>query len=158
LASDGAFRRSLPMGTDPTDEDDTIATVTKVMAEMVNAMRDDAATLSVGAAAQLTRRHVDRTRPVAVRPLASLAADPAGTAVRWRHGLVATVDQRDEGIVLRLPDRTITFPPSCGEAVRALHCVLAADAASMPGLDRADATVLIRRLLREAVVVPTTAG
>jgi hypothetical protein len=158
LAADGAFRRSLPMGTDPTDEDETIATVTKVMAEMVNAMRDDAATLSVGAAAQLTRRHVDRTRPVAVRPLAALTADPAGTAVRWRHGLVATVDQRDQRIVLRLPDRTITFPPSCGEAVRALHRGLVADAASMPGLDRADATVLIRRLLREAVVVPATAG
>ena len=29
-----------------------------------------------------------------------------------------------------------------------------ADAASLPGLDRADASVLIRRLLREAVVVP----
>ena len=158
LAADGAFRRSLEMGADPADADETIATVTKVMAEMVTALRDDAALLSVGAAAQLTRRHVDRTRPDAVRPLASLSADPATTAVRWRHGLIGTVDQRDERIVLRLPDRTITFPHSCGEAVSALHRGLVADAATLPGLDRADATVLIRRLLREAVVVPATDG
>ncbi|HEX2212116.1 MAG TPA: cupin domain-containing protein, partial [Mycobacterium sp.] len=158
LAADGAFRNSLPMGADPTDEDDTIATVTKVMAEMVNVLRDDATALSAGAAAQLARRHTDRTRPVAVRPLASLAADASSTAVRWRHGLVGTFEQRDGRIVLRLPDRAITFPVACGDAVRALHSGLVADAGTMPGLDRADATVLIRRLLREAVVVPVTTG
>jgi hypothetical protein len=43
---------------------------------------------------------------------------------------------------------------SCADAVAALHRGRAADAATLPGLDRADATVLIRRLLREAVVVP----
>ena len=59
-----------------------------------------------------------------------------------------------ERVVLRLPDRTITFPASCGPAVDALHHGLVADPDAMPGLDRADATVLIRRLLREAVVVP----
>jgi hypothetical protein len=35
-----------------------------------------------------------------------------------------------------------------------LHRGLVADAAVLPGLDHADATVLIRRLIREAVVVP----
>jgi hypothetical protein len=48
----------------------------------------------------------------------------------------------------------MTFPVSCAEAVAALHRGLVADAGSLPGLDRADGTVLIRRLLREAVVVP----
>jgi hypothetical protein len=57
-------------------------------------------------------------------------------------------------VVLRLPDKVISFPMSCADAVAALHHGRAADAATLPGLDRADATVLIRRLLREAVVVP----
>ena len=74
--------------------------------------------------------------------------------VQWRHGLVATLDDSGGNLVLRLPDRVITFPESCAEAVRALHRGLVADASALPGLDRDDATVLIRRLLREAVVVP----
>jgi Cupin superfamily protein len=154
LATDGAFRSSLPMGNNRTNADESIATVTKIMAELVESLRDDAAVLGEGAAARLSWRYVEKTRPAAVRPLASLSADAATTAVQWRHGLVGTIDECGERIVLRLPDRTVTFPQSCGDAVRALHQGLVVDAASMPGLDRADAAVLIRRLLREAVVVP----
>lgn len=140
------------------DADETMAKVSKVMAQMVGALRDEAATLSAGAAAQLSRRHADRTRPVGVRPLASLAAaDRAADAVaQWRHGLSATVDRTDDRIVLRLPDRTMTFPQTCEDAVRTLHLGGVVDATSLPGLDHADATVLIRRLLREGVVVPVT--
>lgn len=154
LTNDATFRASLPMGA--ADRDETMATVTKVMAEMVGSLRDDAATLSAGAAANLSRRHADRTRPVAVRPLASLAAaDRAGDVlVQWRHGLSATVEQVGERVVLRLPDRTITVPHICADAIRAVHRGAVVDAASMPGLDTADATVLIRRLLREGVLVP----
>ncbi|MCV7152796.1 cupin domain-containing protein [Mycolicibacterium pyrenivorans] len=156
LATVEAFRESLPMGGDPTAPDEIIAAVTKVMAQMVDTLRDEASTLSGGAAAQLTRRHADRTRPVAVRPLATLAAAESADSirVRWRHGLVATLDSAGGRVVLRLPDRVMTFPASCADAVQALHRGLTADAATLPGLDRADATVLIRRLLREAVVVP----
>lgn len=158
LAADATFRESLPMGV--ADADETMATVSKVMAEMVGSVRDDAATLGAGAAAHLSRRHADRTRPVAVRPLASLAAaDRAGeTMVRWRHGLSATVDRSGDRIVLRLPDRTITFPKMCAEAVRAVHQGNTVDAANMPGLDAADAAVLIRRLLREGVLVPVNSA
>ena len=53
LATVDAFRKSLPMGSDPTDQDEIIATVTKVMAEMVDTLRDEASTLSDGAAAQI---------------------------------------------------------------------------------------------------------
>jgi hypothetical protein len=56
-------------------------------------------------------------------------------------------------VCLRLPDRSITFPDSCAAAVEALRHGLVADADTLPGLDHADAIVLIRRLLREAVVV-----
>ena len=156
LAGIDGFRKSLPMFSDATDQDEMIATVTKVMAEMVDCLRDEAAQLSVGAAAQMSRRFVERTRPVAVRPLASLAAaDRADTTtVRWRHGLVAGLEHPDGRILLRLPDRTMTFPESCADAVQALHRGLIAGAGGLPGLNHADGTVLIRRLLREAVVIP----
>jgi ribosomal protein L16 Arg81 hydroxylase len=156
LATRSDFRRSLPMGADFADRDEVVATVTKVMAEMVDALRDDAAGLGGAAAARLTRRHAERTRPVPVRPLATLdAAACAGTTrVRWRHGLIGTLAESKDQVTLRLPDRAITFPAFCADAVAALHRGGVADADTLPGLDRDDATVLIRRLLREAVVVP----
>jgi hypothetical protein len=156
LATVDAFRASLPMGADPTDRDEIIATVTKVMAEVVDALRDDASTLSDGAAATLAQRHSERTRPVAVRPLASLAAgeNAAVARVRWRHGLASTVEHVDGRLVLRLPDKVMTFPMSCTGAVEALRTGRPADASTLPGLDHADGAVLIRRLLREAIVVP----
>ncbi|HET6734965.1 cupin domain-containing protein [Mycobacterium sp.] len=156
LSTVDAFRKSLPLGSDPADQDEIIATVTKVMSEMVDTLRDEAVMLSGGAAAQLMQRHAERTRPVAVRPLATLAASEsaATTAVQWRRGLVATIDSSAGRVVLRLPDKVMTFPMSCADAMAALHRGLPADAATLPGLDHADATVLIRRLLREAVVVP----
>ncbi len=158
LATLDAFRKSLPMGGDPSDRDEIIATVTKVMAEMVGTLRDEAAALSVGAAAKLVARHGDQTRPAAVRPLASLrAGEQADTvAVRWRRGLVSTIEHADGRVVLRLPDKVLTLPMSCAAAVAALRRGLLADAGNLPGLDNADGTVLIRRLLREAVVVPVT--
>jgi ribosomal protein L16 Arg81 hydroxylase len=156
LATAQAYRQSLPMGGDPTDEDEIIATVSKVMAEMVATLRDEASALSDGAASRLVQRHADRTRPVAIRPLAALVAgEQADTArVKWRHGLVATINHSDGRIVLRLPDKVLTLPLSCSDAVAALRTGEVADAGSLPGLDHADGTVLIRRLLREAVVVP----
>lgn len=159
LADHEAFRASLPMGGHPDDPDEIIATVTKVMAQLVETMRDDATALGGAAAERLTRRHADRTRPVAVRPLATLdaAAHADTVAVRWRHGLVATVDTSGDRVALRLPDRVITFPASCAPAVLALSRGAVVDAAGLPGLDRADGAVLIRRLLREAVVTPSPA-
>jgi ribosomal protein L16 Arg81 hydroxylase len=159
LADSAAFRASLPMGGDPADQDEIIATVTKVMAQMVETLRDDATALSGAAVDRLRRLHVERTRPVAVRPLATLdaAAHADTTPVRWRHGLVATVDTAGDRVALRLPDRVISFPASCAQALLALHRGVVADADGLPGLDRADGTVLIRRLLREAVVTPAPA-
>lgn len=156
LATRETFRQSLPMGGDPSDRDEIIATVTKVTAEVVDSLRDEASILSDGAAETLVRRHADQTRPVAVRPLASLRAgeNAALARVQWRHGLIATIDHSGERVVLGLPDRKMTFPMSCADAVAALCRGDVADAGTLPGLDHADGTVLIRRLLREAVVVP----
>lgn len=155
LSDIAAFRQSLPMGIAPTNQDEAVATVNKVMAEVVAALRDNAATLSAGAAARLSGRYAAQTRPVAVRPLASLAAaKDADLEVCWRHGLVSTIECTGDRVALRLPDRTITFPAFCAPAVQALHDGDVLRAATLPGLDAADGAVLIRRLLKEAVVVP----
>ncbi len=158
LSTIEAFRQPLPMGVAPTDRDEAVATVTKVMAEVVAALQDNAAALSSGAAARLSNRYATQTRPVAVRPLASLtAAAEADIEVCWRHGLVSTVEHAENRVVLRLPDRTMTFPTSCAEALHALHRGDVLRSARLPGLDPADGAVLIRRLLKEAVVVPAPA-
>ncbi|CAN5601583.1 hypothetical protein BH11ACT6_BH11ACT6_39560 [soil metagenome] len=156
LATDSEFRKSLPLGIDPTDRGAMAAIATKAMAEVTETFRQRAAEVSEGSAARLSQRHAQRTRPIAVRPLASLAAaEQAGAVpVLWRHGLVAYLHHHEDRVVLQLPDRTITFPPVCGEALDALRNGMVADAGSLPGLDRDDAAVLIRRLLREAVVIP----
>jgi lysine-specific demethylase/histidyl-hydroxylase NO66 len=154
------LRRSLPMGldmgADPNDQNELTAMATKLIAELTETMRDRTSELGEQAAARLSRRFADRTRPVAVRPLASLeAAERAATVkVRWRHGLVATIAHGGERVLVRLPDRTISFPESCADALGALHRGRVVDASGLPGLDTADGEVVIRRLLREAVVVP----
>ena len=55
LAMDEEFRKSLPMGIDATDRDEMASTTSKVMAQVVDAVRDRAAELSEGAAAQAVR-------------------------------------------------------------------------------------------------------
>ena len=123
---------------------------------LAEALRDRTAALADGAAHSLMTRHADRTRPVAVRPLAmhAAAANAAAIRVRWRHGLIATVEHREGRVALQLPDRRIDFPGECADVIAALHRGDVVGAVDAPGLDAADGEVVIRRLLREAVVVP----
>jgi hypothetical protein len=156
LEQDGTFRRSLPLGVDPTHEDDLAALSAKLIAQVTDTLRDRSSALSDGAATHLVRKFASATRPVPVRPLASLGAlDRAGVInVRWRHGLVSSLERDADRVCLQLSDRTISFPVSCADAVAALRDGLVANAKNLPGLDAADGEVVLRRLLREAVVVP----
>lgn len=156
LESNDDLRRSLPMGIDMTDRNEIMATTTKVIAELTEVLRDGASGLGETAATSLAQRFATQTRPIAIRPLASLAAaeQAATAAVRWRHGLVATIQRSGERVLLRLPDRTVSFPESCAEAVATVHRGDVVDAETLPGLDSADGEVVIRRLLWESVVVP----
>ncbi len=91
---------------------------------MVDRLRDDATEISAAAAKRLTAQFASQTRAEAIRPLATMhAADHvAGVSVRWRHGVVASVDLgADEKVVLRLADKTVTFPSSCWPALQALR-------------------------------------
>lgn len=152
------FRAPLPLGINPANQDETAATAAKVISQIVAHLRDNADGLSTAAAEQLLRRHNSRTRPEAVRPLATLRAveHAASTRVRWRRGLTATLTAESaDRVRLRLPDKTMTFPTLCAAALQELLSGRDADAAGLPGLDTADGTVLVRRLLREGVLEPS---
>ena len=76
-----------------------------------------------------------------------------GDAVRVRIGLHCRLTRHD-GLVLELPDRRVTFPDAAGAALGALlgggtHVV-----GELPDMPETDQVVLVRRLLREGVVVP----
>ncbi|UXA18042.1 cupin domain-containing protein [Mycobacterium sp. SMC-4] len=156
LADHEEFRSSLPMALDATNRDEMVATATKILAELTATLRDSTTELSEGVATRLTQQYAERTRPVAVRPLAvfDAAEHSATVAVRWRGGLVATIGRHHGRVRLCLPDRTIDFPDVCADALAALHRGSVMRADSLPGLDAADGAVVLSRLLREAVVVP----
>lgn len=151
------FRAPLPLGTAPTDRDAVQATTAKVIAAMVTALRDTAEALSAEAAERLAARHGSRTRPEALRPLAMLrAAESAGTvAVRMRRGLQTRLRRgADDRIIVATADKTLTFPASCAAALEQILDGRRSSADTLPGLDAADGAVVVRRLLREGVVVP----
>lgn len=158
LGASEEFRAPLPLGTNPVNRDEAAATAAKVISQIVTHLRDNADMLSTAAAGKLIERHGSRTRAEAVRPLATLhAAEQADLSrVHWRRGLTATITtESDDRVHLRLLDKTMTFPALCAPALQELHSGRDAGAADLPGLDRADGTVLIRRLLREGVLVPS---
>ena len=150
------LRSSLPLGIDPTDHATLEAEATKALLAFADELRDRAHEWGDCVATDLTREFASRTRPAAVRPLATLdaMANPTTRRVRLRRGLIATVSDEAGRVHLHLSGRTITFPAICSAAVHHLVDGGEADVTSLPGLDDADSTVLIRRLLREAVVVP----
>lgn len=159
LAGIDEFRAPLPLGIDPAAGDHTAAIAAKVIAQMVGHLQEDAAALSTAAAERLQARHRSRTRPEALRPLESLrAAEHAATVrVRRREGLAASVRHGADGRVsLHLTDKTVTFPALCAAALEEILGGRVADADTLPGLDGADGAVLLRRLLREGVVVPAS--
>lgn len=160
LAGHEQFRASLPMGADPAGHDEMTAIATKYLAELAEVLREGMSVLGEDVAAGLVQRHAERTRPAAVRPLSSFAAGENSdtVAVRWRQGLVATVEPGNGRVRLCLPDRTIDFPDICADALEALRRGRTLRAETLPGLDAADGAVVLRRLLREAVVVPVGTG
>ncbi|HEU5107815.1 MAG TPA: cupin, partial [Micromonosporaceae bacterium] len=76
---------------------------------------------------------------VAVRPGLRWALTPAGS----------------DRVRLRVFDRELSFPAPCEPALRAVLSGGPHRVGDLPGLDADDALVLARRLLREAVAVPT---
>lgn len=149
------LRTSLPIGIqfdDPAQlEEDATATVEALTGALGTTDRR-----AVGST--LAARFDGMTRAEPVRPLATVellvGVDPR-LAVRWRDALPGTVSTEGDQVVVRLRDRSIRFPGQCAAALEALRAGATCDAGALPGLDQQDSLTVTRRLLREAVVVPS---
>ncbi|WP_010539989.1 cupin domain-containing protein [Dietzia alimentaria] len=156
LASQEELRASLPLGLAPTDGDRTRERTREVVETVVRLLSDHQDELSVRAGAELARQYQDLTRPAAVRPLATLdtvATLDSDTQVRWREGLHGSIHSDAGAVRLTLPTKTLSFPAVCGPALQSLLDGAPVTAGALPGLDAADGLVVVKRLLREAVLV-----
>jgi ribosomal protein L16 Arg81 hydroxylase len=157
LGDNDMLRESLAIPLDLADHDQTAVTARSVLTSVIDVLREETDELADAAATRLSRRHAERTRAVAVAPLATLDAIgrvDTTTAFRWRPGLIGSLRHSNSSVTLRLPDRSITFPASCADALVAIRSGQPLMAGNLPGLDGSDGCVLVRRLLREAVLVP----
>jgi hypothetical protein len=154
VADDPALRATLPLGidvADPTALAPHLDTVRTALAEALGRVPDDAV-------ARRVRRRVwsgGRPEPVGVVAGTAFAAGlAAGDVVRLRVGLHHRLRPAGEHVLLELPDREISLPAVTEAAVRVLVGGTPVAVGSLPGMEEADQIVLVRRLLREGVVVP----
>ena len=89
------------------------------------------------------------------RPRSSTRYSSRGTASTCRAVRKGQFDVTVDAatVILRLPTKSITFPAECAPALRAVLDGGPVSAGSLPGLDVDDGLVVLRRLLREAVLV-----
>ncbi|MEF2976716.1 cupin domain-containing protein [Subtercola sp. YIM 133946] len=163
LGDTEALRTALPFGVDFTDQAQVEPIVHEVLRElqsMLAAGADDRAvaerqTSDVSAA--LTRRITAATRPEPVSPLATIDAIAAlggWSVVRWRSSLRATVSADADAVRITAGGRTLVLPAEAAQAVERLAQGDAIAVDELPGLDTESAIVVVRRLLREAIIVP----
>jgi hypothetical protein len=154
VADDPALRATLPLGIDVADPAALAPHLESVRAALVDAL----GRVSDDAVARRVRRRVwsgGRPEPVGVVAGTAFAAGLAvGDVVRLRVGLHHRLRHAGEQVVLELPDREVALPAFTEEAVRALLGGDAVAVGSLPKMEEADQIVLVRRLLREGVVVP----
>nr|WP_231121715.1 cupin domain-containing protein [Motilibacter peucedani] len=148
------LRRSLPLGVDVADP----AAVQEEVAATLEALAAAVREVPAADVAERLRRSVwPKSRPAPIAPLAQAAAARSATgttAVRLRDALRAQLRPAGDSVQLVLPGRSLTLPADTAAAVDALLSGETFLAAELPGLDEADGVVLVRRLLREGVVVP----
>jgi bifunctional lysine-specific demethylase and histidyl-hydroxylase NO66 len=154
VADDPALRATLPLGIDVADPAALAPHLESVRAALVDAL----GRVSDDAVARRVRRRVwsgGRPEPVGVVAGTAFAAGLApGDVVRLRVGLHHRLRHAGEQVVLELADREVALPAFTEEAVRALLGGDAVAVGSLPKMEEADQIVLVRRLLREGVVVP----
>jgi bifunctional lysine-specific demethylase and histidyl-hydroxylase NO66 len=153
VSGDPALRSSLPLGVDLSDPGQIEHDVQVSLAAIVERLRTVS---SADVAHRLASRAVAQTRPAPVPPLAqarALELLDGDSLVVGRPHLQHVV--RDDGaeVVLTLPDRIVALPAAAGKAVRALLGGARLQVHELPDLSVADALVVVRRLVREGVVV-----
>lgn len=151
-----ALRESLPLGIDIGDP----AALANDLAQTVRSLVKYVANADVDAVAARLRSTVwSATRAAPIGPLSQAAAIDsldAGSVVRLRPHLRHRMRRSADRVFLELSDRTISLPASTEPALEVLLSGPPVTVADLPALDPADAQVLVRRLLREAVLVPST--
>ena len=153
-ADDAVLRASLPLGLDLTDDE----AVADELAATVDALT---ARLHAAGTDEVTRRLRPRvwsgSRPAPLAPLrqarAAMTAD-AETMIALRPALRCAVVPAGNSVTLELGHRRLTLPATAHDALTLLAAGRPARAADLPGLDNDAAVELVRRLLREGVVVP----
>lgn len=149
------LRSGLPVGTDLTDPEQ-LAPHLAATIEWVRKWTEGVSSTEM--AARLRTSQWAASRPGPARPIAQAAAAANLTAdslVRLRAGLRFALTGHDQEITITLPERTVTLPLSCGPALRFVLTGEPVRVGDLPGLDEdQDRLVLVRRLLRESVVVP----
>jgi lysine-specific demethylase/histidyl-hydroxylase NO66 len=166
-----ALRASLPLGIDLSDPEvlapivrETVEELIAVLSRHADADGSDAAAAPNAAApasaaaigAALQKRFESITRPAPVRPLATvdaLVALGADDLVGWRGALGGRLALRGDRVDLVARGKTLSLPASCEPALRALLDGGVLALRDLPGLDEADALVLVRRLVREGILV-----
>ncbi len=156
MAEDPELRRSLTLGVDVADPDALAGDLAVVADRMTRALQDAAG--DVERVARTVRRRVwAGNRPEAVRPLAHAAALGAvddDTVVRLRAGLRRRVLPGDP-VRLELPGRTLDLPAGAEEILAVLLAGPLVRTGDLPGPDRVE---IVRRLLRDGVLVTATSG
>lgn len=153
VSDDAELRRSLPLGinaSDPKDIDEDVAATVEALITRLRAVRSEDVSERLGA------RVVAGSRPAPLSPLAQAdALEHVGprTVVAARAHLRHTIIDAGQQLRLRLPNRQVVLPLSARHALTALFAGAVLRVDELPGLDRDEALVLARRLLRDGVVV-----
>ena len=159
LTADPELRGSLPLGVDAADPAALAPHVEAIAARLAETLAAPDPGRAEGVARRLRRRAWTGNRPEAVAPLVQAAAATsadATTVVRLRLGLHHRLrtGSDDESVVLELADRSLTLPAGARAAVERLLDGPPATAGELPGLAPDDGAVVVRRLLKEGVLVP----
>ncbi|GLZ36402.1 hypothetical protein Acsp05_00270 [Actinokineospora sp. NBRC 105648] len=153
-ARDPDLRATLPLGIDAADPEQLVPHLTETVEALARTLRET----PPEDVARIVRGHVwSGTRPAPLSPLAQAAAAQSveqGTWVRLRGGQRFRLAVQGDRAVLEVPGDRITLPAATEPALAALldgepHVV-----GDLPALDVAEQTVLVRRLLREGILVP----
>ncbi|MGX7824451.1 cupin domain-containing protein [Actinokineospora sp. 24-640] len=160
-AGDPDLRAALPLGIDAADPAQLGEPVASTVEALVRALR---AADPADVARAVRERVWSGARPGPLAPLAQAAAATTadvGSAVAVRPGLRHRVTESGSRVIVEVPGDVIDLPGSTAAAVTALlagRCVVG----DLPGLSDADQVVLVRRLLREGILVivdgPGTGG
>ncbi len=153
-AEEPALRESLPLGIDVADP----AALADELAQTVRSLVKQVESTSAQVVAERLRGHVwSAVRPAPIGPLAQTAAiDSLGpdSVIRLRPHLRHRLSHDGDRVLLDLPGRQMSLPARTFAALTAVLTGAPVRVGDLPGIDAADAQVLVRRLLREAVVVP----